>query len=289
MTASLKIDSAVNPIRLLVLDVDGTLVTDDKRMLPEVKAAVREAVAAGLDVALATGRMYPAVRHWIEELGLRTPQICNNGADIVDPLSGRFLLNLVLDSEIATRVLAFGREAGVTLAAFSGPRVLAPVHTSDHYLIERNNEHVEVIPENDFYGVAFTTEKLLFLDQADPLRLERLRDQLQTQFNHTGPLPFSVEITEPGILNVCHPQACKAEALRQLCRILALPLTAVAAVGDSDNDAGMLAAAGLGIAMGNATPSTLAQADVVVPDNEHAGVVIAIRKYVMQQELTDAH
>jgi len=269
------------PLRLLVLDVDGTLLTADKRMLPEVKAAVRDVVTAGLEVALATGRMYPAVRPWIEELGLRTPQICNNGADIVDPASGRFLLNLVLDSGVATRVLAFGREAGVTLAAFSGPRVLAPVHTPDHYLIERNNEPVEVIPEQDFYSVAFTTEKLLFLDQAHPERLTQLRDQLLAQFNHHRPLPFSVEITEPGILNVCHPQACKAEALRHLCEILKVPLAAVAAIGDSDNDAGMLAIAGLGIAMGNATPPTLAQADVVVPDNEHAGVVTAIRQYIL--------
>lgn len=269
------------PVRLLVMDVDGTLLTDTKRLLPEVKLAVRQAVESGLHVALATGRMYAAVAPWVRELGLRTPQICNNGADIVDPVSGACLRNVTLDPAAAAQALRFGRERGVAMALFTGDRVLTPAKTADHWLIERNREPVDEIAFEQLVAAPPPAEKLLFLDRAHPETLPPLRDEFVRRFRADDGPAFMVEITEPGILNICHPLSGKAPALRDLCDHLGITPANVAAIGDSDNDAGMLALAGFGIAMRNATPPSLAAARHVTDSNAAAGVVPAICETIL--------
>ena len=269
--------SALSLVRLLLVDVDGTTVDPRKRLLPEVKLALREAQARGLHVAFATGRMYRSIAHWVRELGLRTPQITNNGADIVDPRTGEYLERRSLAGEIAVQVLAAGHELGASVALFRGDLVYAWQRTADHRLIERNNEPVTEISYAELIAMRPDAEKLLFLDVAQPARLYAVRDELARRFRQPdGSLPFYMEITESGILNICHPAASKKMAMQRLCGRLGIPLSAVAAIGDSENDSEMVAAAGLGIAMGNAAPDTLRGAKHVAPSNADIGVVPAI-------------
>lgn len=270
------------PLRLLILDVDGTLVTADKRLHPEVRLAVRHALDSGLAVSLATGRMFSAVAGWVRELGLRTPQISNNGADLVDPATGEYLRKLTLAGDLAREALAFATEHHVTTAMFCQERVITLAKTADHWLIERNNEPVDTVTEAEMFAAGRVSEKLLFLDREHPERLPALREELVRRWTDAaGHLPCALEITEPGILNVCHPQATKLAALRALCERLGFSLAEVAAVGDSDNDAEILAAVGLGIAMGNATPASRAAAKLSVPGNDDIGVVTAICDHVL--------
>ncbi len=267
---------------LLALDVDGTLVTGTKRLLPEVRLAIRAAQEAGIQVVLATGRMYQAVAPWVKELGLTAPQIGNNGADIVDPVTGRFLRKLTLDPAATAQALEFGREKKVAIALFSGDHILTPLKTGDHWLIERNREPVAETSFDELRRDPPPTEKLLYLDRANPERLVALKAEFEARFQSAAGPRFKVEITEPGILNICHPASGKVEALTELCRMLAIAPERVAAIGDSDNDAEMLRFAGLGIAMANATPPTLAAANRVTGGNEEAGVVPAICGMVLE-------
>ena len=269
-------------IRLLLVDVDGTTVDPHKRLLPEVKLALREAQARGLHVAFATGRMYRSIEHWVRELGLRTPQITNNGADIVDPRTGEYLERRSLAGDMAVQVLAAGHEMGAAMALFYGNTVYAWKRTADHRLIERNNEPVTEIPYAELLALRPDAEKLLFLDIEQPARLYAVREELTRRFQRPdGSLPFYMEITESGILNICHHEASKKLAMKRLCRRLRVPLSAVAAIGDSENDSEMVAAAGLGIAMGNAAPDTLRGAKHVAPGNAEIGVVPAICEMVL--------
>ncbi len=268
--------------RLLLVDVDGTTVDPRKRLLPEVKLALREAQARGLHVAFATGRMYRSIAHWVQELGLRTPQITNNGADIVDPRTGNYLERRSLAGEMAVQVLAAGHEMGASVALFRGDAVYAWKKTADHWLLERNNEPVTEIPYAELIAMRPDAEKLLFLDIVQPERLYAVRDELARRFRRPdGSLPFYMEITESGILNICHPEASKKMAMQRLCQHLRIPLSAVAAIGDSENDSEMVAAAGLGIAMGNAVPDTLRGAKHVAPTNAEIGVIPAICETVL--------
>jgi len=245
-------------------------------MSPAVKAALRRAVEAGLRVVLATGRMFSAVEHWVHEFDLRTPQICNNGAEVIEPGTGRRLLHLALAPDVTAELIAFGRAREFTVVLFSGRRVLGTRHTTDDWLIERNGEMVEVVAESVFRDPGGPVEKLLYLARFAPDRIERVREALLARWEGRGAPPFAAQISESGILNFCHPDAEKLRAVRILCRRLGLGLEQVAAVGDGENDAALVAAAGLGIAMGNASSPTRLGADFVVADNDHDGAAEAI-------------
>jgi len=265
-------------IRALLLDVDGTLLDSRKRMPPAVRAAIRRAADAGLHVVLASGRMYGAIRQWVDDFGLRSPQICNNGAEVVDPTTGRRLKRLVLAPETVRRLRRFGREHDVTTVLYSGDRVLGEKHSPDDYLIERNGEFVEVIPASELDDPNLPVEKVLYLDRRRPDRLLELRNLLGR------PDGFTATVSEPGILNFCHPEAAKHTALYTVCQALGVSPEECAAVGDGENDAEMLAAVGLGVAMGNATPRTRAAAQWIVADNDHDGAAEAIDRVLAAAE-----
>lgn len=266
--------------RLLALDIDGTFVNSSKELTPAVRDAVRGLVQREFPVTFATGRMFEAVRPWALDLGLRTPLICNNGADIVEPVSGTRVASRPLAHAAVTRLLDYGRGHELTTILFCGPRVLGGRHTTDDWLIERNHELVEVVPVEALYAATLTVEKLLYLDRGHPARLEAVRDRLSAAGGGAD-VAFAAQISEPGILNFSHPEATKPHALSALCRLLGIRTEQVIAIGDGDNDAAVLAAAGLGIAMGNATPLARAAARLEVPDNDHDGVAVAIREIIL--------
>lgn len=265
--------------QLLVLDVDGTFLRSDKTVSAAVMSAVRRLADSGFGVAFASGRMYEALQAWVEELELRTPQVCNNGATIIDPRDGRRLQTVLLSSGTVAALLDYGREHAVTTVLFSGSRVLGRCHSEDHWLIERNNERVEILPEPALYARGLPVEKLLFLDRFDPGRMARIRDCVPRAAG-TEAGQFVPQISEPGILNFSPPTATKVRALEWVCKTLGIDPSQVIAIGDGDNDADVLAWAGLGIAMGNASSASRAAAQRVVPDNDHDGVAVAISDIV---------
>ncbi|MBT3374402.1 MAG: HAD family phosphatase [Lentisphaerae bacterium] len=265
--------------KLLILDVDGTFLTADKRATPAVKAAVKRLADFPFPVAFATGRMYEAIREWVQELGLRTPQICNNGADIIDPVSEERLDTWSLEPDVVKRLLDCGREQRVTTVLFSGSRVLGRAHSPDDWLIERNNETVQILPEKDLYAADLCVEKLLFLDRYDTGRIESVRDDILSQWPDTGSA-FACQVSEHGILNFSHPKANKLAALQRLCCQLGIVTGEVIVMGDGDNDADILGGAGLGLAMANGSAAAKAAARRCVPDSDHDGVAVAIDEII---------
>lgn len=267
--------------RVLVADVDGTLLNSAKAVTPGVRAALVAARDAGVQVCLATGRLYEAIAHWVSELGLAAPQIANNGADVVEPRSGRRLLQRCLSHAAVVWFLDRGEQLGFVPIVFSGTRVLAAARTADARLIERNNEFVEVVSPAELRSPELPVQKLLYLSAERAPEFPALRDRLVREAGAAPGVRAGILITEPGILNVCDPEATKLNALAWVCAHLGCRLEDTIAVGDGDNDADLLAGAGLGIAMGNATQAARAAARVHVPDNDHDGLAVAIREIVL--------
>lgn len=270
-------------IRLLVLDVDGTLTDSRHEVPPETRAAVARIRAAGITVALATGRRYRDVLPVAQGLGIDQPLVTASGGlvkrarDHATLYAARFATG-VLGHVLAT-ITARGLEPVVYTDSFAAGhdfhcRRLPPEGTIDpagldSYLVRNRHladlraDLVEVPPEDAFAGFAMGPREALL--------------ELETALDEACPGQLSLHtIRSPRYRDwMCEfaPAAVtKWSGALRLAEALEIPAAAICAVGDDVNDLPMIRGAGLGIAMGNATPEVRAAADRVVATSDCGGL-----------------
>jgi Cof subfamily protein (haloacid dehalogenase superfamily) len=272
--------SAPKSYRLIVLDVDGTLVDRERRISPATQEALAAAQAAGIRVTLATGRMYASARPYAEKIKADAPLILYNGAAIQDPGGGRIWYSARLPREQALRGLRLARQHGVHVNLYLGDAIYIE-RVSDTSRESARKDGVEQTPVGDLPA-------FLESQQADPVKLliigppERL--EALTAAYRSGEraevLPHIVR-SEPTYLEILRRGVTKGAALLRLCDLLGIPASAAVAFGDNLNDLEMIQAAGLGVAMGNAHPELKRAAKVVAPSNNDDGVAELLRTHVL--------
>jgi Cof subfamily protein (haloacid dehalogenase superfamily) len=258
-------------IRLVALDIDGTLLTSANRLSPAVAAAVRAVAERGVAVALATGRWYESARRWAGRLGLAAPIISHNGARITCPARDEDLLRLPLPLEPARTIARYMDDRGIHAHLTVGPYT---------YMRPRPDLDPARLPSEIRLVTAFApyvTEPPLSLLVFDPEGISALPAVFQDRFQ--GSLRFTVNHTSGTAdhLTVHHPAADKGRALARVCAHLGVPPEQTLAIGDAESDTAMFAVAGLAVAMGNATDAVKARATVVAPSNDADGVAWALR------------
>jgi len=261
--------------RLVALDFDGTLKPRNAPITPGVRDAVARTLASGIEVTLATGRMFPSVLPFSQELGLTAPVICLGGAAIRDPRTGATLFERGIPLALAREVIAAARERGLSACAYTG----------DSLLVER------VDPASAFAGYvarsrAEVVPDLLERLTADPSHMAVVSDEVRTrdlvrELREVFGERLAVTSGHPLLAEIDHPSVSKAVALARLAEHLGVKREQVVAIGDDWNDIPMLDYAGLGVAMGDAAPEVLAAADVVAPTAAEDGVAWVLEKYVL--------
>ena len=258
-------------LRGIVLDVDGTLLDPRHRITPATAAAVDRARAAGLHVLLASGRSANAMRDVLTELGMEGPAIAFNGALTFRLEDGAIhpLAETPLAREAAAEAFGLARARHIEVGWFA----------RDHYRVAERGPGVD--EEEQLTGEPPLVDPGLPDGAPAPLKLmciapdlagapglhalrERLPPGIDGQFSH----PRYLELIAPGVN--------KAGAVAAASEAVGLSPAHFAAIGDAENDIAMLRAAGLGIAMGNATPDVIAAADRVTGTNARDGAAAAI-------------
>lgn len=261
--------------RLVALDVDGTLLDSQGRLSPANAQAVREALAQGVIVTLATARAYVGAKRLADDLGIGAPLICHNGALVKGGQDGTELLHLRLDLEAAREMVAFGDRRGYRLFT-----------TIDDvsYVRPRPNQ----APQSPPPGIRFATEQAPLITSAPTSILvfgeeaaREMRDRFAPKYGEKINFTTAVSATFPHYLVIINSQADKGRALLALCRELGIDPAAAMAVGDTEADVPMLRAVGMGVAMGNAPATVREAARVVAPGNDEDGVAWALRRYVL--------
>lgn len=264
--------------RLLVADIDGTLVTGDRQITPRVLAAVRAAQARGVRVCLATGRIWLSARPYVERLGADPPAILYNGGLVYDFATGTELRRVHLDDEHARAVLEVLAEV---------PEVQPHLYAGDRVYTGRVNELTERYRRKDGLHVEAVGDLLAFLPP-DPMKilvvgaradLERAAARLRAL-----PMPINTVFSEETYLEILPTGSSKGVALRFVAEHLGIPLAAVVAVGDNLNDREMIELSGVGVAMGNAPEALKAAADYVAPANDDEGLAEVIERFVLRGE-----
>lgn len=275
-------------IRIIGLDLDGTLLDEKKQITPRTRWALEKAAERGVVLVPVTGRPWTGIPQAVLELPGVRYLITSNGATIRDAKTGEHLLEHHIPHGLGLKVLSilkgyqvphllffngigYGEEA-VYRALFVKNRAspLLP------YLLKTRRS----VPGSlgDFFRQGEKSAEEFMVMAPSEERRDQVLAELQTfhGLSFAIPFPMDLEITAQG--------ADKGEALLQLAQKLGLTPGSVMALGDSGNDLSLLRRAALPVAMGNATDEIKAASAFVTASNEEDGVALALEKFVLQDD-----
>jgi hypothetical protein len=262
-------------IRLLISDIDGTLVTPDKVVSPAAVAAVRRLDAAGIGFSIVSARPPRGMRSVADVLKVRLPFAAFNGGSLVEP-DLRLISALRLAPEAARLALTLLAARGVETWVFADEswRLLDPCGAE----VSRERRTVGFDPTvvADFEDVIARIDKIVGVsDDHDRLALveaemqERLGDRAIARRSQA----YYLDVTPPG--------ADKGEAVRAICERAGVPLANTAVIGDMANDMAMFRVAGLSIAMGQAPDDVRAAAQLTTAANTADGFAKAVDRFIL--------
>ncbi len=219
---------------------------------------------------VATGRMYRSVRRYALDAGIDDPVICYQGAAVVDPLDGTFLLHRPIELDVAREAVAALEQAGYPPNVYVDDELVVAQHTtySRAYADFQHLPVREVGPLLDWLDQAPT--KLVAV--GDPDALPVLRTSLEESFGERLFLTRSL----PHLLELGHPAVSKGSGLRFVADRLGLDVQRIVAFGDGENDRELLETAGYGIAVEGADASLLPHAEATCPGPQDEGVAAVI-------------
>jgi Cof subfamily protein (haloacid dehalogenase superfamily) len=250
----------LSPYRLIALDLDGTLLNEDKEISQENKKWIAEARKAGVTVMFSTGRGRQSSMNYVEELALNSPLVLVNGSEIwesPDTLLKR--TEMPVDWVRAFRQMALDYDVWYWAYTVEG-------------ILNRDNWPAKAETEDGLTWLKFG----FYTENERKLTAIRASLEERGDLSITNSHPCNIELNPLG--------ADKGSGVRQVCSLLGIEMSQVIAMGDSFNDLSMIREAGLGVAMGNAQEEIKVQADVTTSTNEEDGVAEIIRKYIFHME-----
>jgi Cof subfamily protein (haloacid dehalogenase superfamily) len=264
-------------ISLVLADVDGTLVTEDKVLTARAGAAVKALHAAGIAFAITSGRPPRGMAMLIDPLGLRTPVAAFNGGVFVTP-DMSVIEQRVLPADVARRAVEIIGGNHMDVWIYSGQDWL--VHDPQAPHVAREQWTVKFAPTvvGSFDAVLASAVKIVGVSDDRDL-VARCEQEAQAALGAAA----SAARSQPYYLDVTHPDANKGAVVAMLSKFLSIPSSEIATIGDMPNDVMMFQKSGLSIAMGNASPQVQAQADLVTASNSDEGFASAMERFILDR------
>lgn len=268
-------------IELIVIDVDDTLLNSKHELTEPTAKAIKEAIALGVKVMLATGKTWASSRQYVHQLGITTPSIFVQGLVIHNP-DGTVAEQQVLEPDLIRRIVTYVEDRGFDVVAYTHNRLLTrEASPRVNWLGEKYNEPM---PESvgPLYNIVgeIPINKLFIIAKDEPKRAASLRWQLKHMLDGEARL---MEIMLKDCIEILPPNTSKGTTLKSHIEKLGVQPENVMAIGDSTNDIEMLQLAGIGVAVGNANEKLKAVADYVVASSDEHGVAEAIERFVLKK------
>lgn len=271
----------MNAMKILFTDLDGTLLNDERKISIGNRQAIKKALEHSHKIVITTGRPLPSAMQLVEELGLTHEgcyAITYNGGLIYDCHSKEAVFQTTLPLEQVSYIFDVARKHHVHCNTYTDTHVISEKKTIElvkycsrikvpYELVENINTYLTKEPV-----------KVVMLDLAGRDRLARIQVEMSTWCTGTVNCYFSsAHILEFGPL-----QATKGSALKYLCNFLNIPIEDSVAAGDEENDISMLHAAGIGVAMANASNEIKEHSNYVTRNNNNNdGIAEIIQKFIL--------
>jgi len=266
----------VGNIRMVAVDIDGTLLRSTRELSVRVIETVKAVSKRGVKVVLASARPPRAMSEIYGHLQLDTLQINYNGAMICDPPARRHIQHTPIEPGLAKKIIAIARKTDPAVVVYL--EILDKWYT-DHFdenlptETSRNFNPDFIGPLDAFLRVPVTKVMLL----APPDRMKIVRKAVDKKFGRK----VAIQVSDPHLLQVVARGVDKAEGLKVIAEHYGIESQHVMAIGDAPNDIGMLQWAGLGVAMENGWKQVLEIADAIAPPAEKDGVAEVLQRYVL--------
>jgi Cof subfamily protein (haloacid dehalogenase superfamily) len=264
-----------DPIRLVLADVDGTLVTQEKVLTAKAKAAVAKLKDAGISFAVTSGRPPGGMQTVIKDLSLTTVVAGFNGGVYVTPRLDP-IVTRDLPTDAAARALELITEHGLVAWLYTDTVWYVQDAKGPH--VDREAWTVGFRPEvaSDYSAYIGQTAKIVGVSD-DHAAVAACEKVVQEELGHQ----VSAARSQPYYLDVTHPAANKGSVVDFLSAIYLIPQSSIATIGDSPNDVLMFEKSGMSISMGNGSESVQAEANFVSHTNEEEGFAYAMETFVL--------
>ena len=273
-------------IKMIGLDLDGTLLTDKKELTARTKESIARAIERGITVLVASGRPWMGVPEELRDFPGMRYALTSNGARIIDTEDGSIIEEHLLLPEYALKALAVCGKYDTLQEVYFDGQGYAPADLMAH--VEKYHKNPSMceymrktrIPVEDIRKLVESENRgldkvqALFSDMDERERAWKELEQ-EKELELVGSLRYNIEINAAGVN--------KGTGLVNLGRLLGISREEIMAFGDGDNDIAMLREAGFGVAMANADERVKAAADYITLSNEEEGVAEAIEKLILNR------
>jgi Cof subfamily protein (haloacid dehalogenase superfamily) len=276
MTDSPATDDSSRDVRLVVADVDGTLVTPDKALTPRARAAVHALDEAGIAFTISSGRPALGMKALIEALHLQHPISAFNGALFVRPdlsvVRERLIPFVVVPPVIDTLT-----RGGLDVWIYTDTDWRVMSRHAPH--VDREEWTVKFPPRvvHSFKGLRDPVVTIVGVSD-DPAVMVRCVEEMGRTFGQQ----VSAALSQPYYLDVTHPDANKGAVVGVLSELLGIPTAQIATVGDMPSDVLMFERSGTSIAMANASADVQRAATFVTSSNSEEGFAVAMERFVLR-------
>lgn len=266
--------------KLIALDMDGTLLREDKTISETTREAIKQAKAKGVKVVLASGRPVEGIQSYLEQLELVSGEdfvVSYNGAVVQNTKTKEVISRTVLKGKDLKELYVISKELGINIHAFSGEGCITPEITK-YSVLEGEINGIPVITK-DYEGVADSEDiiKIMMVDEPEVLQeaIDKLPKEVYEKYTVVRSAPFFLEFL--------NKEVNKGIGVEALAKSLGIKREEVICMGDAGNDEHMIRYAGLGVAMGNAFEEIKEIADFVTKSNDEDGVAHVIEKFILNK------
>lgn len=266
--------------KLIAIDVDVTLVNDDKKITQKTIENIKKAIKNNTKIVISSARSFYRLKDYLEELGLLEDNqytISFNGAVIVENKSQEILSSINFQEKEVLELIELAKFFETPISLYAMNYLI----TEEIPEILKNNKHQKNVNfrVSKFEKIDFNKDriyKIVFVNNPENITKikQKLPQELYQKYEITSSVTEYIEFVKKGIT--------KSKALDFICQKCNIHKSEVIAIGDADNDLEMINFAGLGVAMGNATNSLKEKADYITSSNNDDGVAKVIEKYILK-------
>src|SRR6201988_2742347 len=264
------------PIKMVIADVDGTLVTQEKVLTNRAAQAVLSLHQAGIQFSVTSGRPPRGMAMLIEPLKITQPLAAFNGGVLIQPDLKTVTDQKFLPAAVPEKVIEAIEHHGLDVWVYTDTEWFVRDANAAHVAREQWTVKFPPTVVKTFAGLLGRVAKIVGVSD-DFERVAKCEKDVQ----QAGGAHISAARSQPYYLDVTHPQANKGEVVLSISKLLNIPAAEIATLGDMPNDVLMFKKSGMSIAMGNASPEVQASATYVTSSNEEEGFANAIEKFVL--------